>query len=114
MSPVLCNAKVPWSSLSTLLSNLIAFSGCTGDKDRVSEPPLIIQIELSRTEEDHLIFISYCGGGSIDMSLPFIELSYRFQPLPMVVYSNPVAASLPVLLSMAFWTAVRSISYYVC
>lgn len=30
------------------------------------------------------------------MSLPFIELSYRFQPLPMVAYSNPGAASSPL------------------
>lgn len=49
------------------------------------------------------------------MRLPFIEFSYRFQPLPMVVYSNPGAASFaPVFLAMAFWTAARSVYFILC
>lgn len=36
--------------------------------------------------------------GGHDMSLAPTELSYRFQPLPVIVYSNPVAS--PACLSL--------------
>lgn len=51
------------------------FSGCTRNKDKVGEllMPLFIQCELSRTEEDDLIFISWIWWEDIDMSVTFID-----------------------------------------